>query len=140
MYAANKLESAHESHDCLSGFLDEMIPLRGASHTDVMQYSVEIPTRYAQCFARLTDGRTVGFRNERLFVGWIGHRPCESLLFRSKGLLITLDVAGDSGRGPIRTLSANPSAAPIRKSKSHATHSVRKFIGIDGSLVVVPLN
>ncbi len=39
--------------------LDEVIPLDGASHTDVVNYSVEIPLRYAECFALLCDGRKV---------------------------------------------------------------------------------
>ena len=37
--------------------LDSLIPLRNASHADVVEYRVEIPMRYAECYAILTDGR-----------------------------------------------------------------------------------
>lgn len=130
---AARLEAIRESGPgaYLHGFLDEMIPLRDASHADVVSYSVQIPMRYARCFAELADGRSVGLREENRFVGWIGHRPCESLLFRSKGLHITLDVAEDCGDGPIQCVSVKA------ERLLDVTHRVRKFIGIDGSLVRV---
>mgnify|MGYP001824429162 FL=1 len=53
--------------------LDDAIPLQGASHADVCEYVVEIPMRYAECFALLNDGRKVGLKNPRQFVGWSRH-------------------------------------------------------------------
>ena len=54
-------------------FLDRAIPLSGASHADVVSYSVAIPMRYAECFGVLADGRKVRFADKRNFVGWSGY-------------------------------------------------------------------
>ncbi|MGI9262352.1 MAG: hypothetical protein ACR2QR_09975, partial [Woeseiaceae bacterium] len=76
--------------------LDDTIPLRdGASHADVLEYVVQIPLRYAECFALMADGRKVGLRNPRKFVGWSQHDPNRSLLFRSNGK--HFEVAVESG-------------------------------------------
>ena len=65
-----------------SRYLDRTIPLQGASHADVIGYTVEVPLRYAECRARLVDGRTVRFANPRQFEGWLGYGRNPSLLFR----------------------------------------------------------
>ena len=62
--------------------LDELLPLRGASHRDVVRYIVEIPMRYAECFALLRDGRKVGLADKRKFVGWSDDDQSRSFLFR----------------------------------------------------------
>lgn len=63
--------------------LDKVIPLRGASHADVIRYSIEVPMRYAECFALLGDGRKVPLSNKRHFVAWSGHQAKRSLLFET---------------------------------------------------------
>ena len=73
-------------------FLDRALPLRDASHADVVRYDVNIPMRYAECVAVLRDGRRVGLRNKRLFCGWTGYADRKSLLFRHQGLHIRIDV------------------------------------------------
>jgi malate synthase len=115
--------------------LDEAIPLQGASHADVVEYSVEIPMRYAECFALLSDGRKVALRNPRQFVGWSTHDRNRSLLFRSNGKHYEVAVEeGLRGQSPgcIRTV--------FLEAKSERRSSLaRKFIGIDGDLVILPV-
>jgi len=72
--------------------LDEAIPLQGASHADVLEYVVEIPLRYAECLALLSDGRKVALQNPRHFVGWSTHDRDRSLLFRSRGKHYEVDL------------------------------------------------
>jgi len=54
-----------------AAFLDRAIPLNGASHADVVEYSVDTPMRYTECFARLADGRDVRFKDSRQFLAWL---------------------------------------------------------------------
>ncbi len=114
--------------------LDEVIPLDGASHTDVVNYSVEIPVRYAECFALLSDGRKVGLAEPRRFVGWSSHDPDRSLLFRNNGSHIELGV-----EGPVNGHEA-VSIRNIVVEDATACHSrtEKRFIGVDGDLVLLP--
>ena len=54
-------------HENSTKILDSLVPLRGASHGDVVEYRVEIPLRYAECYAVLPDGRQVKFADPRKF-------------------------------------------------------------------------
>ena len=116
------------------GALDEAIPLQGASHADVLEYVVEIPLRYAECFALLSDGRKVALQNPRHFVGWSSHDPNRSLLFRSRGKHYEVAVEAslrEQSPGCIRTV--------FLEARSEQRPSLaRKFIGIDGDLVILP--
>ena len=115
--------------------LDEVIPLQGASHADVVEYVVEMPIRYAECLALLSDGRKVSLRNPRQFVGWSKHGRNRSLLFRSKGkhyeVAVEAELLGQMP-GCIRTVYLEG------ESEQRASRA-RKFIGIDGNLVKLPL-
>ena len=115
--------------------LDEAIPLVGASHADVIEYCVEIPMRYAECLAVLKDGRKVGLRNPRQFKGWSQHSPNRSLLFRSGGRHFEVAVEErlrGSAPGCIREV--------FLESRSERRSSLaRKFIGVDGDLVILPV-
>jgi len=116
------------------GVLDDAIPLQGASHADVVEYVVETPMRYAECFAVLSDGRKVGLQDPCKFVGWSRHGPDRSLLFRSRGKHYEVAVeASLLGQAPgcIRQL--------FLEARSERRSSLaRKFIGVDGNLVVLP--
>jgi len=102
-------------------FLDQMIPLKNASHADVASYGVDTPMRYTECFARLKDGRIVRFRDTRQFIGWSGMNGSRRLLFRSDAGRILIP----SGEGRKERIEAEePSAA-------------RKFITRDGGLLFV---
>lgn len=102
-------------------FLDQMIPLKEASHAEVVSYGVDTPMRYTECFARLADGRVVRFRNSRQFIGWSGMNGSRKLLFRS-----------DAGRILI------PSRESLKQRvESKQTSSAHKFITRDGGLLFV---
>lgn len=115
--------------------LDEAIPLRGASHADVVEYCVEIPMRYAECLAVLRDGRKVGLQKPRQFKGWSNHSRNRSLLFRSNGrhfeVAVEERLRGEAP-GCIREV--------YLEAKSERRSSLaRKFIGVDGDLVILPV-
>lgn len=114
--------------------LDDVIPLDGASHADVVKYSVEIPLRYAECFALLSDGRKVGLAEPRKFIGWSSHDPVKSLLFRDNGSHLELGVEDPvNGRdsGSIRNIVLEEITACHSKTE-------KRFIGVDGDLVLLP--
>ena len=72
--------------------LDSLVPLRKASHADVVEYRVEIPMRYAECYAVLEDGRKVSFADPRKFLGWSSHTDRRLLLFRNNDIAIEVEV------------------------------------------------
>jgi len=82
-----------------AAFLDRAIPLNGASHADVVEYSVDIPMRYAQCFARLADGRTVRLKDSGQFLAWSGWEGKRSFLFRNGRLMFSPDTYSASLTG-----------------------------------------
>jgi len=62
-------------------YLDELVPLHGASHTEVVDYQVSIPMRYAELRARLANGTTTRLENVKQFLGWLGYGANPTLLF-----------------------------------------------------------
>ena len=127
------LPQQQESLDAVT-LLDDLIPLRDASHTDVVEYSVEVPFRYAECYALLQDGRKVSLLEPRKFVGWSSHDPNRTLLFRVNGAHLELDVADElAGQAPGKIHSISLEAMALR-----CANTVRKFIGIDGDLMLLP--
>ena len=62
-------------------YLDELIPLVGASHTEVVDYLVSIPMRYAEVRARLANGGTARLADAKQFLGWRGYGANPTLLF-----------------------------------------------------------
>ena len=70
--------------------LDQLFPLKGASHADVVRYGVDIPMRYSECYAKLADGRIIRLRNSRQFIGWAGMNGSRRLLFRDCDTVIEL--------------------------------------------------
>jgi hypothetical protein len=114
--------------------LDDAIPLQGASHADVVEYVVETPMRYAECFALLADGRKVRLQDPCVFVGWARHDLDRSLLFRNNGKHFEVAVEAclrGQAPGGIRTvfLEAGP---------EQGSNLARKFIGIEGDVVILP--
>lgn len=63
--------------------LDAAIPLRNASHRDVVHYAVETIWRKAECIATLIDGTKTKLRDSWQFIGYAGNDPVRILLFRS---------------------------------------------------------
>ena len=122
-----------ESLDAVT-LLDDLIPLRDASHTDVVEYVVEVPFRYAECHALLQDGRKVGLVEPKKFVGWSSHDPSRKLLFKINGAHLELDVEDElAGKAPGKIHNIILEAVALR-----CADTMKKFIGIDGKLVLLP--
>lgn len=123
----------HETLDAVT-LLDDLIPLRDASHTEVVEYSVEVPFRFAECYALLQDGRKVALVEPRKFVGWSSYEPSRKLLFRVNGTHIELDVEEElAGQAPGKIHNIVIEAMALR-----CADSMKKYIGIDGDLVMLP--
>jgi hypothetical protein len=123
----------HDAPDAVT-LLDDLIPLRGASHTDVVEYSVEVPRRNAECYALLRDGRKVGLVEPWKFVGWSSHDPSRTLLFRVNGTHLELDVEDElAGKAPGKIRNIMLEAVALR-----CADTMKKFIGIDGNVVLLP--
>jgi len=102
----------------MAAYLDQAVPLKGASHADVVSYAVDIPMRYAECYAVLANGNRVRLQNARQFMGWSGPEGERTLLFRNNGRRIVIDTC------------------PERESRrSGHLDGVRKFIARDGGLL-----
>jgi malate synthase len=116
-------------------FLDRTIPLQGASHSEVELYRVEIPTRYATCFAILKDGRKVGMQDSRNFVGWSGRDENPAYLFCNSGLHI--EIQTDSQHPIGRSSPGNVCNIKLQSAVAARQNGKRKFIAPDGSLLVL---
>ncbi len=117
-----------------SRILDKLVPLCSASHGDVVEYRVEIPMRYAECYAILRDGSTARLQNPRDFLGWSSHDARRSLLFRHNDVTVEVEVdncAAERDCGTVRSINLQ---AALRKGASR----LKKFIGIDGDLLMLP--
>lgn len=114
--------------------LDDLIPLRGASHADVVEYLVEIPMRYAECFALLTDGRKVRLVDSRKFLGWSSHESRRSLLFHNNDITLEVEVDNEAAQNDKSTVRSINLQAAIRNGASR----IKKFISIDGGLLILP--
>ena len=114
--------------------LDSLIPLRNASHADVVEYRVEIPMRYAECCAILADGRKAKLVEPRKFLGWSGHEKRRSLLFRNHDVTLEVEVDDEAPQRSRSTVRSINLQAAIRNSANR----IKKFIGIDGELLTLP--
>ena len=104
-----------------AAYLDEKLPLTGASHAEVERYFIATPMRYTQCFAELADGRIVKLRDARQFVGWSGEEQERSYLFSCTDCRVVINTAenGYEVEDPVTATG------------------VRKFVGRDGALFFV---
>ena len=117
-----------------SKILDNLIPLRNASHADVVEYRVEIPMRYAECYAVMADGSKARFVDPRKFLGWSSHETRRSLLFRNHDITLEVEIdnaASERERSTVRSINLQ---AALRQGASR----LKKFIGIDGDLLMLP--
>ena len=117
-----------------ASILDKLVPLKGASHSDVVEYRVEIPMRYAECRAVLVDGRVVSFADPRKFLGWSSHSQRKSLLFRNNDMTLEVEVDNRAVERDCSTVRSINLQAALRKGASR----LKKFIGIDGGLLILP--
>jgi hypothetical protein len=114
--------------------LDTLIPLRNASHADVVEYRVEIPMRYAECHAVLADGTRARFAEPRKFLGWSSHEVRRSLLFRNNDITLEVEVDNRAAERQCCTVRSINLQAAMRKGANR----IKKFIGIDGDLLTLP--
>lgn len=139
-----------------AAYLDRVIPLDGASHFEVENYTIEIPMRYANCFAILTDGRKVRLKDNRQFVGWSGWERKRSYLFRRDGQYIEVRTDPDQyfvkslpgsiyniilGAPVIEDQASSLYLAAVRqdaRTPSPRLNDEQKFIAPDGDQVVLP--
>jgi len=114
--------------------LDNLIPLRHASHADVVEYRVEIPMRYAECHAVLADGSQVRFMEPRKFLGWSSHDARRSLLFRNNDVTLEVEVDNRAAEKEHSTVRSINLQAAVRQGANR----IKKFIGIDGDQLILP--
>ena len=82
--SSQRQQSIHQGvPDHTVSFLDSAVPLKDASHGDVVRYSVETIWRKAECIATLIDGTKTKLRDAWQFIGYTGNDPARFLLFRS---------------------------------------------------------
>ena len=116
--------------------LDNLVPLRNASHADVVEYRVQIPMRSAECVAVLADGRTAKFVEPRKFLGWSSHEERRSLLFRHHGMTLEVEVDNLAAE---RARSSTVRRINLQAAFREGANQLKKFIGIDGGLIIVPV-
>jgi hypothetical protein len=114
--------------------LDNLIPLRDASHADVVEYRIDIPMRYAECHAVLADGTRARFADPRKFLGWSSHDVRRSLLFRNNDITLEVEVDNQATKRECSTVRSINLQAAVRKGANR----IKKFIGIDGDLLILP--
>lgn len=108
-------------------FLDSTIPLRNASHRDVVRYSVETIWRKAECIATLADGSTTKLDDAWQFIGYTGR----FLLFRSNDLHIEMQIDTEQ---PIIALETNSTRYLIRNWMESIKHTVTAMVTKTGGL------
>jgi hypothetical protein len=118
--------------DSNSSILDAAVPLKGASHAEVVRYTIKVPTQYAECFGVLADGSKVPLAHKRQFVGWSSRDAQRSLLFKSDGCRIEAridpsDQVGSRMPGNISGIEQQPLVS----------EDCRQFIAIDGDIITL---
>lgn len=85
--------------------LDNLVPLSGASHCEVVDYKVRVPMRYAEVEARLASGKTTRLANAKQFLGWTGYGSNPTLLFGCGDRNIVLETGTDNASSPKRFIA-----------------------------------
>jgi malate synthase len=73
-------------------FLDQAVPLAGASHRDVMAYGIGAGAGLRQLRAILTDGNNTGLADPAQFVGFVDEDDPSVILLRNNGLHIEIQI------------------------------------------------
>lgn len=117
-----------------AGSLDALIPLRGASHADVVGYTVEVPMRYAECLAILADGRKVALLDRRQFKGWTDSGSKRTLLFEKADLHLELQVDDGGSQSACKLRPIMAAAKMLNRCKEE----LRRFVQVDGDVFYLP--
>jgi len=112
--------------------LDTLIPLRGASHADVVAYSTDIPMRYTECRATLADGRVARLRNPRQLTGWSDTGTTLELLFTGTDRHVEIAVERSASER-VRDITC------WRVSGNKPNGNARYFVARDGSQFAIEL-
>jgi hypothetical protein len=93
--------------------LDQLVPLQGASHSDVIDYSVTVPMRNAELSARLADGRTTRLIDSRQFLGWLGYGANPTLLLDCGDRRVVVATGGDHDLGSNTFIARDGGQLPL---------------------------
>ena len=94
-------------------YLDEIAPLHGASHSEVVDYSVSIPLRYAVLRARLANGRIARLIDPRQFLGWLGYGPNPTLLFGCGDQRVVVNTGSKPGLTQDKFIARDGGQVPL---------------------------
>ncbi len=89
----------------IAQMLDQLVPLLGASHKEVVEYEVTVPTRFAEVRARLANGRTTRLSEPRSFLGWRGRGSNPTLLFDCGGQRVVVNTGGPQATAPSKFIA-----------------------------------
>ncbi|MGA1372282.1 MAG: malate synthase G [Pseudomonadales bacterium] len=73
-------------------FLDQTVPLAGASHRDVILYAIGVGSGDRQLRAILNDGNSTGLEETAQFVGFVNEADPSALLLRHNDLHIEIQI------------------------------------------------
>ena len=131
----NTVASNQASRNHSVSFLDSSIPLKDASHGDVVSYAVETIWRKAECIATLADGSKTKLHDAWQFIGYTGHGAARCLLFSNNGRHIEVQI--DSGQLIVAAEQrrAESRFEDIKNSLIRVLSRRRTYTAVDGSLV-----
>lgn len=95
-------------------FLDELAPLQGASHGEVIDYSVTVPFFYAELRARLANGSSTGLVDSSQFLGWFGYGANPTLLFNCGNRRVVVETGRQQNPPPNTFIARNGDQIPLR--------------------------
>ncbi|MBX3707815.1 MAG: malate synthase G [Pseudomonadales bacterium] len=73
-------------------FLDQAVPLDGASHRDVLAYGIGESNGIRQLRAILNDGNNTGLADPEQFVGFVNEDAPSAILLRHNGLHVEIQI------------------------------------------------
>jgi len=79
--------------------LDEIAPLAGASHADVVAYGIGEGNGGAQLRAMLAEGGNTGLEDPQQFAGYVGDDEPSAVLLRRNGLHLEIQIDRDDPVG-----------------------------------------
>jgi hypothetical protein len=90
-----------------------MAPLQGASHSEVIDYSVTVPFFYAELRARLANGTSTRLVDSSQFLGWFGYGANPTLLFNCGNRRVVVQTASDQNPTPDTFIARNGDQIPL---------------------------
>ena len=86
----------------VASILDEVFPLVGASHTDVISYGIGESSDEKRAFrAIINDGNSTGLLETEQFVGFLGEPDPTSILLKHNGLHFEIQIDRDHNVGSV---------------------------------------